>query len=240
MSIIEWKKEETIAVIQMNNGENAHNLEFAKFLHQVLSEVEEDSSVSAVVLTSADSKFFSIGADVEWVLSNMHDDGKENIKEFMNTMNAVFKKLLLFPVPVIAAINGHAFGNGAILSCACDFRFMRSDKGYFCFPEVDVGIPFLPGMLAFVKKAVPYDIFYEIYLSGRRLAADEMEKNKIIQKACSSQEDLMKTCLEFAQTFKKRRGIFSEHKRRIHKSIISIMDTEDGEYIEAVNLFVKD
>jgi len=59
-------------------------------------------------------------------------------------MNDLFKKLLLYPMPVIAAINGHAFGNGALLSCTCDFRFMRSDKGFFCFPEVDVSIPSFP------------------------------------------------------------------------------------------------
>ena len=70
----------------------------------------------------------------------------------------IFKRLLEFPVPVVAAINGHAFGNGAILTCACDFRFMRKDKGFFCFPEVDVSIPFLPGMIGFVRKAIPESV----------------------------------------------------------------------------------
>ncbi len=45
----------------------------------------------------------------------------DTVKAFMYDMNRIFKRLLLFPVPVIAAINGHAFGNGAIVSCACDF-----------------------------------------------------------------------------------------------------------------------
>ncbi|THB78824.1 MAG: enoyl-CoA hydratase/isomerase family protein [Desulfobacteraceae bacterium] len=57
--------------------------------------------------------------------------------------NDLFKKCLHFPVPVIAAINGHAFGNGDILACACDFRFMNQEKGFFYFPEVDIHIPYL-------------------------------------------------------------------------------------------------
>lgn len=41
------------------------------------------------------------------------------------------------PLPVIVAIDGHAFGNGSIICCTRDFRFMRSDRGFFGFPEVD-------------------------------------------------------------------------------------------------------
>jgi hypothetical protein len=57
------------------------------------------------------------------------------------------------------AINGHAFGDGTILACACDFRYMKADRGVFCFPEIDISIPHLPGTLAIVKKAMPY---YEV------------------------------------------------------------------------------
>jgi enoyl-CoA hydratase/carnithine racemase len=85
-------------------------------------------------------------------MDRFHAQDLQSIKDFMYRMNEVFKTCLTFPMPVIAAINGHAFGNGAILSCACDFRFMRSDKGFFCFPEVDINIPFLPGMLAWCKR----------------------------------------------------------------------------------------
>jgi enoyl-CoA hydratase/carnithine racemase len=158
----------------------------------------------------------------------------------MYDMNRIFKRLLLFPVPVIAAINGHAFGNGAIVSCACDFRFMKKDRGFFCFPEVDVGIPFLPGMVAFVRKAVPEPLFNRMILSGQRMTAQELEANNVIVKACEDQDHLMTESLAFAAAFDKKRGIFRELKQRMHKDLIQVLDDEDPVYIEPINLFVAD
>ncbi|MFA6034469.1 MAG: enoyl-CoA hydratase/isomerase family protein, partial [Myxococcota bacterium] len=182
----------------------------------------------------------SQGVDVDWLMERFGAEDHQAIKDFMYGMNGVFKTLLLLPVPVIAAINGHAFGNGAILSCACDFRFMRADKGYFCFPEVDIGIPFLPGMIAFVKKAIPYYKFQEMKYTGRRYGAPELEKHNIIVKSCANREELMKDAVEFARTFQKKRGIFGEMKKRMHKEIIDIIDSQDKPFIEALFLFIQE
>jgi len=240
MSGIEWKKEESVAIISMNEGDNKHNLDFANKLSTAIDDVLLDQDVLSIVLTSGDPKIWSIGVDVMWVQEQMQANNNENIKAFMYGMNTVFKKLLLAPVPVIAAINGHAFGNGAILSCACDFRFMRSDRGYFCFPEVDLGIPFLPGMIAFVKKAMPYYKFNEMKLTGKRAAASELETHHVIEKACENTDILMETAIAFAKTLQKKRGIFGEHKKRMHKSIIEIIENEDPPYIDKLFLFVSD
>ena len=225
MAIVEWKKDDKVAIVSMNNGANRQNLAFAQAMLAVFDEILADKEISAVVLTSGDEKNFSQGVD---------------IKAFMYGMNDVFKKLLLAPIPVIAAINGHAFGNGAIISCACDFRFMKSDRGFFCFPEVDLGIPFLPGMIAFVKKAMPYYLYNELKLTGRRVGAVELAEKHFLEKASPDQAALMQDALAFARGFNKKRGIFGEHKRRLHKEIIAVMDNEDPVYIEPLNLMVAD
>ena len=240
MAIIEWEKDETVAVIKLNNGENRHNLEFAQTFNRVLDEVIGDKDVTAAVLKSTDQKCWCLGIDVEWLMKQFTEQSFDNIKNCMYEMNEVFKKLLLFPVPVIAAINGHAFGNGAILSCACDFRFMRSDRGYFCFPEVDLGIPFLPGMVAFVRKAIPEYKFNEMKLTGKKVGAVELAEHHIIEKACADADAVVSESIAFAKTFIKKRGIFKEHKSRMHKHIINIIDTEDKEFIEPLFLMVQD
>jgi enoyl-CoA hydratase/carnithine racemase len=240
MAIVDFKKEKNTGIIIMNNGENRHNLDFAKCMRDRLAEVRGDASISSVVLASADEKNFSQGIDVGWLMGRMQAKDNDSIKEFMYAMNGVFKELMLIPVPVIAAINGHAYGNGAIISCACDFRFMRADKGFFCFPEVNLGIPFLPGMLAFVQKAIPKAKFTEMYYSGNRYGAAELEQHQIIRKACAGKDELMQESLGFAATFEKKRGIFGEMKKRLHKSIIEVMDGEDKPFIESLFLMVGD
>jgi enoyl-CoA hydratase/carnithine racemase len=240
MSIIQLDKDETIAIIRMNHGENRQNLDFANSMIQSLDEALADKDVTAVIITSTDTKYWSLGVDIDWLGKQLQAQAFQNIKDFMYGMNEVFKKLLLLPVPAIAAINGHAFGNGAILSCACDFRFMRSDKGFFCFPEVDLGIPFLLGMTAFVKKAIPYYKFNELKLTGRKAAAAELEAHHVIQKACANGDELMKDVIAFAKSFQKKRGIFKELKKRMHKEIIRIIEQDDPEYIESLFLMVQE
>ena len=240
MAIVEWKKDENIAIITMNTAENRHNVMFAQAMLQALDEIEADKEINGIVLTSSDAKNFSLGVDIEWLMPRMAEKDFKAIKDFMYGMNNVFKRLLLIPMPVVAAINGHAFGNGAILSCACDFRFMRSDRGFFCFPEVDLGIPFLPGMIAFVKKAMPYYKFNKMKLTGRRVGAPELAEHHVIEKACSNVDELMKESIAFAKSFKKKRGIFGEHKKRLHKHIIEVIDKEDPEFIESLFLFIQD
>jgi len=240
MTIIEWGKNESVAIINMCNGANKHTLEFVAQMNRCLDEILEDKEIFSIVLTSNDEKNFSQGIDTEWLGQKMNDQDFDSIKSFLHGMNTIFKRLLLMPVPVIAAINGHAFGNGAILSCACDFRFMKKDKGFFCFPEVDISIPFFPGMIKFVRKAMPEYKFNEMLLSGKRVGAQELYDSHIIIKACENKEELSKDALKFAKTFMKKRGIFGELKKRMHKDIIRVMETEDIEHFDSMNIFIRE
>jgi len=239
MAVIDWEKDESVAIITMRNGANKQNQDFVDAMTICFDEILEDKTISSIVLTSSDEKSFCQGIDIEWLGPKMNDQDFDGIKTFMYGMNDIFKRILLAPVPVIAALNGHAFGNGAMLACACDFRFMKADRGFFCFPEVDVSIPFLPGMIGFVRKAIPEYQFNQMLLSGQRMTAVELETANIIIKACD-QEELMTEAIAYAGTFAKKRGIFQELKKRMHKELVRILDEEDPEYIDALNLFVAD
>lgn len=229
-----------VAIVSMCNAANRMNKIFAQDFNRCLDQVEADAQVKSMILTALDEKNFSQGVDVEWIGEKLAINQRQDVIDFMYEMNNVFKRLLLFPVPVIAAINGHAFGNGAILSCACDFRFMRKDKGFFCFPEVDLGIPFLPGMIALVRRAVPEHMFNHMLLSGQRITAVDLERANVLVKACENQEDMMKETMGFAAGFDKKRGIFRELKKRVHKDVLQIMDEQDPEFIDVLNLFVTE
>lgn len=240
MEIIEWEKNESVAVINMCNGANKQNLEFVKQMNRCFDEILEDKGIFSIILTSTDEKNFCQGIDTDWLGQQMKDQSFDTIKLFMHGMNGIFKRILFMPVPVIAAINGHAFGNGAMLACTCDFRFMKKDKGFFCFPEVDISIPFLPGMIAFVRKAMPEYKFNEMILSGKRMGAQELQDSHVIVKASADNEELLKDALAFARTFMKKRGIFGKLKKRMHKNIIGIMETDDIKIIESLAIYIQE
>ncbi|MEO1562132.1 MAG: enoyl-CoA hydratase/isomerase family protein [Pseudomonadota bacterium] len=236
MSIVTCEIADKIATITLNNGENQQDLDFAKAMLAALDEAEADKSVKAVIVTSNHEKSWSTGVKLSWLMAQMNEGNHDNVQAFMLGMNDVFYRLLSLPIPVIAAMTGHAFGNGAMLACACDFRFMRADRGYFCFPEVDVSIPLLPGMIAFVEKKIPRHLMNDMVLTGRRLTADELAALNIVSAACPTAEDTYKTALEFAGTMKKSRGIYGELKRRFHHDVKAVMEAEDRPLIEKMQL----
>jgi enoyl-CoA hydratase/carnithine racemase len=236
MSFIKWQKIGTVGVITMTNGENRHNPEFIESMLSAFDEIENDPDISSAVITSDDPKNWSQGIDLQWIAAALARNDLQGIRDFMYGLNRLFKRILLYPMPVIAAINGHAFGDGSIMACACDFRFMKSDRGFFCFPEVDINIPFLPGMVAIIQKAIPGHELHELVFTGKRVGAPELERSHVLTKSCKDQEELMAESLLFAKSFTKKRPIFGEMKKRMFGHIIAIMEHEDPKFIEPLQL----
>jgi len=238
MSAIEYSVHENIAVITMKDGENRFNPSFLEEFLKILDRVERKTKAKTLVVTSSHEKIFSNGIDLEWLVPVLQANDIETAKAFFYQMNALFKRVLTYPMLTIAAINGHAFAGGAILCCAFDFRFMRSDRGFFCFPEVDLGIPFLPGMNAMLKKAIPMYKLEEMEYTGSRLTAYDCQEHHIITKACRLNA-LMDDVMEFAKTLNKNRSIVKEMKGRLNKEIVRILEEEDVPYIESGNFNIK-
>ncbi len=232
MGAFEYSVNDSVAIITMNSDENRFNPTFLKGFLKVLDQVERESRVKTVVIRSAHEKIFSNGIDLEWLVPVIQKSDLKTAKKFFYQMNEVFKRLLTYPMITIAAINGHAFAGGAIMACAFDFRFMRSDRGFFCFPEIDLGIPFLPGMNALLKKAIPMYKVEEMQYTGSRLTAYDCQEHHIILKA-SPMNELMDDILEFANGLNKERKIVREMKLRLNHEIVRIMDVEDPPYIDS-------
>ena len=237
MAAIEYELDEQVAVVTMNDGENRFNPSFLNSFLETLDEIEKKTDANALVVTSSHEKIFCNGIDLDWLLPFIQKGDKETGVSFFYTLNSLFKRILLYPMPAIAAISGHAFAGGAIMSCAFDFRFMRSDRGFFCFPEVDLGIPFLPGMIALITKAIPQYKVEEMHYTGKRATAEECEAHHIVTKACHI-DDLMDEAVSFAKGLNKRREIIAEMKKRMYKDIVHVFDVDDPPMIESGMLHV--
>ncbi len=229
MAFYEYKLEEHVAVLTMTNGENRFTLPSLDAFLAMLDEIENQTTASVLVVKSADTKIWSNGIDLDWLMPTVAEDPEKG-SQFSVRLMQLLRRILTYPLITIAAINGHAFAGGAIMACAFDFRFMRTDRGYFCFPEVDIQIPFMPGMDAIIKKAFGH-LSLEAQLTGKRYTAVELEAQKVVVKACHL-DDLMNEVKAFAKTMNKGRSILKTIKEVGFKHILRVMEIDDPVYIE--------
>lgn len=136
---IKYEVNEHIAKLTMNRPDalNALNSEVLDELDKVLDEIKENKDIRVLIITG-EGRSFIAGADIK----EMSDLGGLEAKHFGNKGLAVFRKLELLPIPVIAQINGFALGGGCELAMSCDIR-IASTKALFGQPEVHLGL--IPG-----------------------------------------------------------------------------------------------
>lgn len=237
MSMIEYSLDGHIAVVTMKNGENRFNLPFLTEFLNVLDILEKDTEATVLVVKSAHEKIFSNGIDLDWLMPFIQNNDIATSKKFINQLMALYKRILMYPMITVAAITGHAFAGGAIMVCYFDCRFMRSDRGFLCFPEVDLGIPFIPGMIAAMKRAVPAYKLVEMVYEGKRLTGQECEKHHIVTKACPM-DTLMDEVFTFARATNKRRAVIRELKKEMNKPVLHALEVEDPPVIESGRFYV--
>ncbi len=238
MAIVDLQLDDHVAVVSLNDGENRFNPTFLNALLGVLDEIERDTQASTLVVHSTHEKIFSNGIDLEWLGPVMQRSDLAQAKAFLYQLDRLFKRWVTCPMVTVAAIGGHAFAGGAIFGCAFDFRFMRSDRGYFCLPEIDLGMPFLPGMNAILRSAMPEVVLREMQLTGVRMTARICQDHGIV-KGAYPQDQLLDAALRFARQVNKKRPIIAETKRRLNQAIVAAIDTEDPPYIESGRYLIQ-
>jgi len=223
MALIDWTIDDHVAVLSMNSGENRFNFPFFEAFFEALDEVEQNTAVNVLVVKSSHEKIWSNGIDLDWLQPVIQQGRTELANKFYKEMFRFLRRVLTFPMPTVAAITGHAFAGGAFLAFVHDFRFMRSDRGWMCLPEVDLGMTLGPILTAISGRALPMYLFEEMQYTGKRLTARECEEHHIIKKACHI-GDLMDEALAFAKTLNKHRKIIREMKLETHKQLLSVID----------------
>ncbi|MFI6048424.1 enoyl-CoA hydratase-related protein [Nocardia sp. NPDC051321] len=155
-----------IAVLDLGDDENRFSPAFLDAVNAHLDTVLADGAQGLV--TTAGGKFFSNGLDLDWLGAN-----GDRTQWYVGEVQALFARVLALPVPTVAALPGHAFGAGAMLAIAHDCRVMRADRGYFCFPEVDIRIPFTDGMAALIQAKLAPKTAVASMTTGRRFGGTD-------------------------------------------------------------------
>ncbi|MEU0531351.1 enoyl-CoA hydratase/isomerase family protein [Amycolatopsis tolypomycina] len=167
----------TVSVLDLGDDENRFSPDWLQRVHSFLDGVE------GALLTTGGGKFYSNGLDLEWLTA--HSD---RASEYVAQVQELFARVLTLPVPTIAAINGHAFGAGAMLAMAHDFRVMRADRGYFCFPEADINIPFTPGMAALIQGKLTPAAAVASMTTARRFGGPEAAEIGLVDETAAEGE----------------------------------------------------
>ena len=168
-------------------GTTASTTEFVSSFEACLDEVE--AAAPCALVTTARGKVFSNGLDLEW----MATQGDAAI-DFLARVHELLARVLEIGVPTVAALQGHTYAAGAMLALAHDQRVMRADRGWFCLPEVDMGIPFTPGMTGLLAARLPSGAVHEAVVLGRRYGGAEAAQAGIVDEAVGEQEVLGRAC----------------------------------------------
>ena len=118
---------------------NSYDRAFLDELDAAIEEARRDDAVKAILLRSANERFFSAGADI-----NVFAKGDLDVQNaFVVCANEAMGKLESTPKVVVAAINGHCLGGGLEIALCCDFRVAAEGSYRIGLPEVTLGL--LPG-----------------------------------------------------------------------------------------------
>ncbi|WP_101947776.1 enoyl-CoA hydratase-related protein [Mycobacterium sp. 3519A] len=183
-----------IAVLNLGDDENRFSPEWLDTVNGFLDRV--DAGAAKALVTTGDGKFYSNGLDLDWL--GAHSDRGE---WYVDQVQRLLARVLVAPVPTVAAINGHAFGAGSMLAMAHDFRVMRVDRGFFCFPEVDIHIPFTPGMAALIQAKLTPAAAVEAMTTGRRYGGADAEAIGLVT-ATASEDKVVSTAVDLVAPLK--------------------------------------
>ena len=137
---VRFEKQESIGQIVLDRPPaNSYDKAFMDELDAAIEEARRDDAVKAILLRSANEKFFSAGADV----SVFAKSGFDEQNAFVTRANEAMNKFESTPKVVVAAINGHCLGGGLEMALCCDFRVAAEGSYRIGLPEVTLGL--LPG-----------------------------------------------------------------------------------------------
>jgi len=186
-------------VLNRPNELNTMTRDFWVELGDALEEINRDSEVRVVVLSST-GKHFCAGMDLS-AFSNGVDDIPDDKKpdharvgevlyRTAKELQGYISKLEEIRVPVIAAVHGGVIGGALDLITACDMRFASNDA-FFCIQEINIGMAADVGTLQRLPKIIPDSKMREMAYTGRRMLADEAKDSGLVGEVYETQDQML-------------------------------------------------
>ncbi|KAG1821841.1 ClpP/crotonase-like domain-containing protein [Suillus subaureus] len=191
--------------------------------------VDEGGGALIIVGRRDQDKFFSNGFDYETVKGNL---------SFLNeTVNPLFARLLTYPIPTIAAINGHAFAAGMMLSLVCDYRVMTDGsrrRAWMCMNEIHFGARWPLTFTAVLNAKVGSPVIRRrVALEGHRFTPSEALEAGIVDRLAnltgtsveSGTDKVLAEAMKLANEVKilASRGVWSAINACLYKDCLEVL-----------------
>ncbi len=176
MEYIKREIEDGLLIMTMSRSRaNALNRDMVEQMCSVLDEAAADEKIRALVIASDQPRFFSAGFD----LKEVFDYDRAQMTEFFGRFIDLYQGLNHLPLPVVAAVSGHAFAGGAVLALAADVRILADGDYGFALNEIKLGLVLPPRMMSMLLNATGPGPARWILLSGDALSPSEALSTRV-------------------------------------------------------------
>jgi Delta3-Delta2-enoyl-CoA isomerase len=214
-------RHDAVFVLDLGDGENRFHPDWIAQVNELLDEVEKGDDPRALV-TAATGKIWSNGLDLEWLFEH-----PERYTEYGVLVHALLARVLSLPMLTVAALQGHTFAAGAMLSLCHDLRIMRADRGFWCLPEADINIPFTTGMSALIQARLTPQTAHEAMVTAKRFGGEEAYTRQIVDRAVPEAE-VRATAIAAAQAHIAKAGPALETiKTRMYAPVLTALRNVD-------------
>jgi len=184
--LIERNKNVCTLVLNRPETKNSLSPELVETLLDAFEELAADDTVHVVVIKGLGDQAFCSGYDIGSLPTRLSDDVREELKT-LNPVESLFRAIVNFPFPVIAMINGAAFGAGCELSVCCDIR-IGSDDIRMGMPPAKLGLVYpWTGVQRFIQ-VIGLKSTREIFFTGRTYTGKRLTEIGLVDYLIPRQE----------------------------------------------------
>ncbi|RLF41655.1 MAG: enoyl-CoA hydratase [Thermoplasmata archaeon] len=173
---LEKNKDVTTVILNRPDIHNAMNEKMMQELTSCFQNLSKDDSIRVIILTG-NGKSFCAGADLHWMKRMVNYSMEENIED-SNLLLELYESIYSCSKPVIARVNGHAFGGGIGLFAVCDIA-IAIPNCKFAFSEVKLGI--IPAVIStYIARRLKLSDMRRLFITGERFNSEYAEKIGLI------------------------------------------------------------
>jgi len=210
----------SVAILRLERPPaNAMDIAFGERVDAELTRLEQSADVGAVMITGSGS-CFSAGLDLKIVPTY----GADEQRRLIEATGRAFARLYAFPLPTVAAINGHAIAGGLVLALCCDYRLAASGDYKIGLTEARVGVPFPIVPMSIVRAELAPAVARELVLRARNTTPADALARGIVDEIQSPDRLLPRALEVAAEMAELPRITFGKIKRQLRSGTLALIN----------------